>query len=249
MAFDFPPLDCHAHIDPTVTGAQVATLRGAQVFAMTRTVSEGVVALGNPQAGIYWGVGAHPALPQHDWSTAQFEECAQKTFLIGEVGLDRARALGPQLEILKQTLERSSNHLISVHSNGRINQILDSVENAGCSGVILHWFMGDRQQIARAAALGCYFSINAAMPDEQFRLLPYERVLPETDFPAARKKTLASKPGDIRELERRVVDLTRTTQDEVRRHWYRVLGSALRSSGARDTASAGLLRLVDVAAR
>lgn len=249
MAFDFPALDCHAHIDPTVTAAQVATLRGAEVFAMTRTLGESATALQNRQSGIYWGVGAHPGLASAEagWSAESFVEIARKTFIVGEVGLDRARALGPQLRIFEEVLDASKGRLVSVHSTGRIDEVLDSIENAQFAGILLHWFLGDREQIARAVRLGCYFSINAAMPDEQVRLLPYERVLPETDFPAARKRTGASKPGDIHELESRVVRLTRTNLEEVRRHWYLVLGSALVTSGARGAAPARLLEIVDKA--
>lgn len=250
MAFDFPPLDCHAHIDPTVTAAQVASLRGAQVFAMTRTLSESELGLDNPHAGIYWGVGAHPAVRSalENWSVDRFTKSAQRTFLVGEVGLDSSRALGPQIAVFAGTLEHARDHMISVHSSGRVNAVLDSIEAADARGVVLHWFTGDNDQIARAQRLGCFFSVNAAMSDAQLRFLPYDRVIPETDFPAARSKTRASKPGDIRELERRVVQLTQTTEQQVRRHWYVVLGNALRLSGAADSVPAKLTELVDRAA-
>lgn len=250
MAFDFPALDCHAHIDPTVTRAQIASLKGAQVFAMTRTLSECETGLDNNHAGLYWGVGAHPAIAPtlKDWSGERFTKSALRTFVVGEVGLDSARALGPQIAVFDGVLERARNHLISVHSSGRVNGVLDSIEAADSRGVVLHWFTGDIDQIARARRLGCFFSVNAAMSDAQLRSLPYDRVLPETDFPAARSKTRATTPGDIRELERRVVNLTESPAKQVRRHWYVVLGRALRESGAVGSVPAELKALVDRAA-
>jgi len=218
---------------------------------MTRTIKESTTALRNPQSGIYWGVGAHPGLAStaDNWSRQSFVEKARESFIVGEVGLDRARALGPQLGIFEEVLDASKGRFVSVHSTGRIDEVLDSIENAQAAGIVLHWFLGERDQVARAVRLGCFFSVNAAMPDEQLRLLPYERVLPETDFPAARRRTGASRPGDIRELESRVVRLTRTNLEDVRRHWYVVLGSVLLASGARDAAPARLLEIVDKASR
>jgi TatD DNase family protein len=247
VEFDFPPLDCHAHIDPTVTRAQVATLGGAQVFAMNRTLGEWVEANGNQHNGIFWGPGAYPGLKraQDLWRPTVFDEALEHTFLVGEVGLDSGRALGPQVPILEHVLSAARAHLVSVHSSGRVAETLDIVERTRARGVILHWFTGEAEEIRRAEALGCYFSVNAAMSDEQLKALPYGRVLPETDYPSARGRTQARKPGDIRELERRVARLTQTNNGAVRRHWYEVLGRAMRHANAEALVPDGLGTLLD----
>ena len=246
---DFPPLDCHAHIDPTVTRNQVRLLGGAHVFAMTRTLADAAVALENPQSGIHWAVGVHPALDESitGWKLETFEELQRRSFIVGEVGLDRRGRSRSRETILQEILEASSGRVVSVHSLGRVDQVLDAVRTSGAKGAILHWFLGTPAQVDLAVRLGCYFSVNAAMSDEAMRSLPYERVLPETDFPASRFKTKASVPGDTRELESRVASLTHSPLEMVRRHWYRVLAQLVDDAEVGDALPRSLRELVTFA--
>lgn len=245
--FDFPPLDCHAHIAPDVTAAQIRTLGGAQVFAMTRTLDEFDAAIDNPQAGLTWGIGVHPGVPAalRQWTPERFSNATRRSVLIGEVGLDRSGDGDLQVVVLDDILRSAPASLISVHSTGRVGRVVDAVEKYPRSGVILHWFTGDQDAIGRAAAAGCYFSINAAMSDSQMTALPLDRVLPETDFPASRSRTQAKVPGDIAALEQTVARLTRQPQREVRRRWYRNLGTLSDRAGVRDRLPADLRQLVD----
>ena len=57
-----PKLDCHAHIAPDVTVPQVAALKGAIIFAMTRSPGEAAAAARRHDETILWGYGAHPGL-------------------------------------------------------------------------------------------------------------------------------------------------------------------------------------------
>jgi TatD DNase family protein len=232
VPFDFPVLDCHAHIDPTVTRRQVATLEGAQVFAMTRTLDDAEVAISNTQDGIYWAIGAHPGVrgAVDSWDLKRFESLAQTNFLVGEVGLHRRGSSAPHRAKLVEALAAAHGRIVSLHSAGRVREVLDAVEQSGNRGVVLHWFLGDVTDIRRAIELGCYFSVNAAMPDDALKALPYERVLPETDFPASRGKTGAARPGDISALEATVARLTRLRPERVRRNWYITLGSLIRDA-------------------
>lgn len=225
MLYPFPPLDCHAHVDPTVTSAQVKTLNGAQVFAMTRSLGESRAALRNPQVGLTWGIGIHPAVSSSldSWSTDEYEAQLDATPLVGEVGMDRRGSKSVQLEVLERVFSTSSSALFSVHSTGRAADVVDIVEQSKRQGIILHWFTGGRSEIERASIAGCFFSINAAMSTEQMKALPLERVLPETDFPSARSKTGAVKPGDVGKLEHVVAELTRQSLEQVRWRWYRNL--------------------------
>jgi TatD DNase family protein len=110
--------------------------------------------------------------------------------------------------------------------------VLDCVDSSQAKGVILHWFMGDGAAVDRAVELGCFFSVNAAMSDEALRRLPFDRVLPETDFPSSRARTGASAPGDIGRLEMRTSQLTKKPLPAIRLHWYQVLGRAIDEGGA-----------------
>ena len=81
-------------------------------------------------------------------------------------------------------------------------------------GVFLHWFTGDATDTQRAIGAGSFFSVNAAMTLEQIRLLPRDRVLCETDFPA--RKVRARKPADIERAELLLSKAWGVSPDEVR---------------------------------
>ncbi|MDB4872608.1 MAG: hypothetical protein JWL97_3612, partial [Gemmatimonadales bacterium] len=62
QALSLPQLDCHAHIAPDVTRAQITALDGAFIFAMTRSPAEARAAARRRDDTIIWGYGAHPGL-------------------------------------------------------------------------------------------------------------------------------------------------------------------------------------------
>jgi len=52
----------------------------------------------------------------------------------------------------------------------------------------MHWFTGSKSEARQAAALGCYFSVNAEMTRSDrgralLANLPIDRILTETDGP------------------------------------------------------------------
>ena len=67
---------------------------------------------------------------------------------------------------------------------------------------MLHWFTGTKAEAVRALELGCYFSINAAMLDNQrhaamVAAIPIDRLLTETDGPFTKTGSRPSKPADV----------------------------------------------------
>ncbi len=105
----------------------------------------------------------------------------------------------------------------------QISAVLDIVAAAPHPGIILHWLLGSAAEIDRAAALGCYFSVNAAMPDQTLLRIPAHRMLPETDFPSRRSTTRARLPGDTTALDQRLADLGIVPRRDIRGGWYRDL--------------------------
>jgi hypothetical protein len=105
----------------------------------------------------------------------------------------------------------------------QISAVLDIVATAPHPGIILHWLLGTAAEIDRAAALGCYFSVNAAMPDQTLLRIPAHRMLPETDFPSRRSTTRARLPGDTTALDQRLADLGIVPRRDIRGGWYRDL--------------------------
>jgi len=234
---DLPPLDCHAHIAPDVTRPQIAGLNGALVFAMTRTPGEASAAARRSDPTLAWGFGAHPGLADaiSRVNETVLREAVQAHAVMGEIGLDRRGPSGPQREALEALLDASQGQpvVLSLHSTGRTRQLLDVLRERPHPGAVLHWFNGTHDEISEAIALGCYFSVNNAMTDDRLAQIPLDRMLPETDFPASRKSTLASKPGDTRALERRLAQRDGISEAAVRRGFYRTLAGLLKVSGAR----------------
>lgn len=229
-----PPLDLHAHIDPTVTATQLASLGTALVFAVTRTLDEATTVRQRADSNLVWGIGVHPGIPNEieAFDPTRFSQLLGDFSFVGEVGLDRkvpAAAGTPVLhEILQAT--QAARRLCSLHSTGRQGAVLDAIGPQG-QGMVLHWFTGSSRQIQQAAEAGAYFSVNAAMSDAQIGALPPERLLPETDFPFS-KKAGSKRPGDIEVLERRTAQLLALSRDHVRTMWYRNLRDLCMSAGA-----------------
>lgn len=221
---DLPALDCHAHIAPDVTRPQVAGLHGALVLAMTRSPAEAAAAARREDATLAWGFGVHPVVPAAvDALTDDLADRAvRRHAIIGEIGLDRRRPSGRQRAAFETLLRACAGQpvLLSVHSTGRTRQVLDLLQQEPHPGAVLHWFNGTPDEIDRAVALGCYFSVNNAISDERLAAMPPDLLLPETDFPSSRRTTRASRPGDVRALETRLAARDGTTVAAVRQSWY-----------------------------
>lgn len=247
-----PPLDCHAHIAPDVTTAQLSGLNGALVFAVTRTPAEALAASRRADATLLWGFGAHPALPGAlaALDPQLLESAVDTHVLIGEIGLDRRGPTAAQQDALEAVLGACQGRpvLLSLHSTGRTRQVLDALRQQPHPGAILHWFNGSAEQIAEGVELGCYFSVNNAMDDTRLALIPRRRMLPETDFPASRKATQADRPGDIRALERRLSTRDGSPQSTIRAAWYRNLDCLVTSAGVRSRLPGRFQEVLDAAA-
>jgi len=242
VTFALPPLDCHAHIAPDVTRAQLERLGDAHVFAMTRSLAEASYASTRSDVTVTWAVGAHPgrakALAQYD--PGQFRSVASRFAVVGEVGLDRRGSPSNQERVFDDVLTACAELpvLISVHSTGRTREVVERIEQHALRGVILHWFLGTQDECARAAAAGAYFSVNTAMPAELVATLPRDRVLPETDFPA--KRVTAAIPGDTHPLEAQLSTIWREPAETIRHTLWRNLRTVSIVSGAIDKVSESL---------
>lgn len=195
-------IDFHCHLDlypkpiEIVARCQVERL---YVLSVTTVPSafEGTAALVPPDGRIRTALGIHPELAAsrgHELSL--FERLLPKTRYVGEVGLDGSAAHRPTLDrqkgVLNEVLKMSASaggRTFSLHSRGATGALLDSLSLRSDAGTfVLHWFMGSKRQVERAAELGCWFSVNPAMfRSEKGRLavaaMPRDRILPESDGP------------------------------------------------------------------
>lgn len=236
VSSELPPLDCHAHIASDVTREQLDALGDATIFAVTRSLAESHAVIERQDRAVVWGCGVHPgvATARSEYDEQDFRGLLDRFSFVGEIGLDRrAGALDDQSRVFRSVLGAIADVpvIASVHSTGCTDMVVNLISNAFHPGIILHWFLGDDSAVRRAAALGCYFSVNSAMSDEALERIPNDRVLPETDFPATSRRG-SKRPGDIAALERRLATLRGETIEQIRWRWYHNLRSLAVASGA-----------------
>jgi TatD DNase family protein len=239
---ELPRLDCHAHIAPDVTDRQVQALGDVYIFAVTRSLTEAarIHTARHPQ--LIWGCGVHPRLTQaiSDYDERRFRELIGRFAFVGEIGLDAACAdLQLQVRVLESILEVISAMpvICSLHSAGAANEVVDLLAEHRPRGPILHWFTGNKELISKAAALGCAFSVNGAMTDQQLLVLPRDRVLPETDFPGTRG---VKRPGDVTALEDRLCRLWGASPAKTRMQFFQNLRDLAIRSGTLERLPDGL---------
>lgn len=144
-------------------------------------------------------LGLHPQLvAERAGELPLFEAMLPDARYVGEIGLDAGprfyRSLPEQERIFDRILRACAEQggkILTVHSVRAVAKVLGHIEAAlpqDRGRVILHWFTGTPAEARRAAALGCYFSINSEMlrsPKHRklVEQLPLKRLLTETDGP------------------------------------------------------------------
>ena len=158
-------------------------------------------------------LGLHPQLvAERAGELALWEEYLPQARYVGEVGLDAAPRFYRSLDLQKQVFEnvlrccaKAGGKILTVHSVRAATAVLDLIEAylpPERGRVVLHWFTGSPAEARRAAALGCYFSINAEMlrTDRGRKLvatLPVDRLLTETDGPFTKIDGHVAAPTDV----------------------------------------------------
>jgi TatD DNase family protein len=232
------PIDLHAHIEADIAAADLVDLR-AVVFAATRSLDEAERALGRSDASTIWGVGCHPGLvgSQKTFDAERFSALIARTAYVSEVGLDgKSRVpMETQRATLSAVLKvlQASPRITSIHSFAATEAVLGCLTERPIRGAVLHWWLGDAAQTQRAIDLGCFFSVNAAMvrQSELLRLLPLDRVLPETDHPFGdRPGGRGRRPGRVEDVEQALAVHHQLTPEEIRQATWRNLGQLTRET-------------------
>lgn len=132
-----------------------------------------------------------------------------QTRFIGEVGLDGSvqyqNISALQESILNDVLsecDRVGGRILSIHSRNAVTRVLDLIEkHCHVSIPVMHWFTGSVTEAHRAVSLGCWFSISPEMLHSAkslaiLRVLPPDKVLPETDGPFTTKQSVPLMPWE-----------------------------------------------------
>lgn len=181
-----------------------------------------------------WALGVHPGQPETlaAFTDTAFRNDLQRAGAVGEVGLDaRSRAdVETQIEVLEAIAEAVSQtpRLVSIHSNGACERVLDVIARRPFRTPVLHWWRGTRAETEAAAQLGCFFSVNGTQPRALIERLPQDRVLTETDFPfTSRRDPEATRPGETSGIETKLAIVWGTPPDTTRRLIWQNLAAAL----------------------
>lgn len=211
-------VDFHCHLDlyPDHQAA-VREADAAGVFTLTVTTTPKAWPRNNELAQatrhVRAALGLHPQLVSERASELPiWDGYLAETRYIGEVGLDAGPRFYKSFDLQKAVFEhvlrscaKAGGKVITVHSIRAATTVLNHVEEflpPDKGKIVLHWFTGTKAEAMRAVEMGCYFSINAAMLDNDrhspmLGVIPLDRILTETDGPFTKTMGRVSRPADV----------------------------------------------------
>ena len=151
-----------------------------------------------------------PAFGIHLWNAQRYvnkakfvEKLIDKTEIVGEIGLDyyyvKDKSKYPaQRQVFSLFLSKSRNKIVSVHTKGAEEEVLDLLRKYGNEKVVIHWFSGDFDVLREMTNEGYYFSIVPEIKSskhirEIVRNIPLKQLLTETDNPGGPASYLGEK--------------------------------------------------------
>ena len=159
-------------------------------------------------------IGVHPEMAQKD-ALSVFEMIEQKNKEIsgvGEIGLDRKYITSEeewnvQKKVFSNQLALAEKFKkpVSIHSRKTLGDILEIISSFNLTGVLLHWFDGNKNQLKHAMDLGLYVSYGPLLVyanDKQSLLTKShtEQILVETDGPVKFSHCFSHKTTQIQFL-------------------------------------------------
>lgn len=211
-------VDFHCHLDlyPDFAKA-VSTVEAAGIYTLTVTTTPQAWPrnreLTEPIRYVRAALGLHPQLvAERAGEVSLFEKYVGDTRYIGEVGLDASPRFYHSIDLQKQVFERilrccaeAGDKILTIHSVRSAKAVLDMIELTlppDGGKIVLHWFTGSAAEARRAAAMGCYFSVNAVMAASErgkalIQSMPFEQLLTETDGPFTKTDGRPTQPSDV----------------------------------------------------
>lgn len=211
-------IDLHCHLDLYPDYKSIfEKVENNKIYTLTMTTTPRAwkqnFELSKARKYIMPALGLHPQLiDKYFEELSLWKKYLCETRYVGEVGLDASpyfyKSFDKQKYVFKHILEECSSvggKIISIHSVRCASTVLDMVEqyfSMEKGTIILHWFSGNKKEMQRALALGCYFSINSEMTKSNSGRnlifnLPLTRIFTETDGPFVKINRRVSDPTDI----------------------------------------------------
>lgn len=207
-------VDFHNHLDLYPNPSKVVSeceKKSIYVLCMTTTPKawSGTCRLVLGKKRIKVALGFHPQLAhsrQND--LVLFEKYLPQAKYVGEIGLDGSsdykNYFDKQLKVFRHILScvnAAGGRILSIHSKQCVDVVLTELKDIACIPV-LHWFSGRQDELHRAIARGCWFSVGPQMlfskrGRELVALMPRDRILTETDGPFSHVRGLPLYPWDV----------------------------------------------------
>jgi TatD DNase family protein len=207
-------IDTHCHIDlydEPLEVAAAAEKLAIRTVAVTYLPSHFVLATEN-LAGfkhVRPSLGLHPlAVKDHEGELDLFARCVRSADYIGEVGLDFSGVNKASMAAQQTSFEivvahvKKSRKLVTVHSRGAEDAVLDALRTGDTGPVVFHWFSGSKRQLISLLDAGHRISMNTAMTAtarwaDLISYVPRSSVLTETDGPFVKIGRRPAVPADV----------------------------------------------------
>jgi TatD DNase family protein len=190
-----------------------------------------------------------PTFGIHPWNAPQYHDrlealapAIESSPMVGEAGLDHywvkdSRQYPAQEQVLIYLLgaAEQQNKVVSLHTKGAEEEILNLLDRFDLPRVIIHWYAGPLDVFQSLASRGVYFTIGvevlySAQIQRIAQLVPGGQLLTETDNPGGPKAFLGrpGTPALIHEIARGLAGVRNTSpaavQQTVRANLQRLIG-------------------------
>ena len=156
-------------------------------------------------------IGIHPEKFKDNVEdmTELIEQNKDKISGIGEIGLDKTyveseKEYFSQKHVFETLLSLAEKYKkpVSIHSRKTLDDIFEIISSYSLSGVLLHWFDGNKKQLQKAMDMNFFVSYGPVMlyaNDKQILLskTDQDKFLVETDGPVRFSKCFGFKPAQI----------------------------------------------------
>ena len=232
---ELPTLDAHAHVDPARTPEELR--RSGAVLAMTLSLDEAAQVIGRPEPQIAWGVGCHPRKPkaQRAFDASRFGELAERTAIVGEIGLDARWSCVPfQDQVRVPPGPRLRRQAPSIHEHPQLlcdrararGAATKADRRAGPTRVDGH---GGRDARGRGVGVHLLDPLGGGAQSKFRTAVPPERILVESDHGWADPPSAI--PCRIEWVEHLVAQQLGSSVGEVRRLVWENLARIIRVTG------------------
>ena len=239
-------IDSHVNLHaPQFADDQAAVIERARAAGVGLMVTicdklaslNAVRAIAEAHPDIWFTVGTHPHEAKEDPDLAPERLVAladhPKAVGIGETGLDFHYDLSPrdvQIRVFRAHIAaaRETGLPLVVHAreaDAVMAEILEEEHAQGPFGLLMHCYTSGPALLARAAALGAWFSVsgiatfkNAEDVREAVRAMPADRIIVETDCPylaPVPHRGRRNEPAFVVEVARRLAEVRGSTLDEI----------------------------------